>query len=53
MDKKLFSELVESMKQMNEIVRGKRAPSREFVVDSICAAAKQRAGRADCGIDVP
>jgi len=34
MDKKLFSELVESMKQMNEIVRGKRAPSREFVVDS-------------------
>ena len=53
MDKKLFSELVESMKQMNEIVRGKRAPSREFVVDSICAAAKQRAERADCGIDVP
>jgi hypothetical protein len=30
MDKRLFSELVESMKQMNEVVRGKRAPSREF-----------------------
>jgi putative transcriptional regulator len=30
MNKKLFSELVESMTQMNEIVRGKRAPSRKF-----------------------
>ena len=30
----LFGELVESMKQMNEIVRGKRAPSRRFVVDA-------------------
>ena len=35
MDKKLFCELVESMKQMNEIVRAKRAPSREFYVDAI------------------
>ena len=26
MDKKLFSALVESMKQMNEVVRGKRPP---------------------------
>jgi putative transcriptional regulator len=33
-DKKLFGELVESMKQMNDIVRGKRAPSRRFLVDS-------------------
>lgn len=35
MDKKLFSQLVESMTQMNEIVRGERAPSREFVVDAL------------------
>ena len=33
MNKNLFSELVESMTQMNEIVRGKRAPSRKFDVD--------------------
>jgi len=33
-NKKLFSELVESMTQMNEIVRGKRAPSRKFEVDA-------------------
>jgi putative transcriptional regulator len=32
MDKKLFKRLVESMNQMDEIVRGDRAPSREFVV---------------------
>lgn len=32
MDKKLFSELVESMTEMGEIVRGRRAPSREFTV---------------------
>jgi putative transcriptional regulator len=35
MNKKLFSELVESMTQMNQIVRGKRAPSRKFHVDAI------------------
>ncbi len=34
MDKKLFGELAESMKQMNEIVQGKRAPSRRFVVNA-------------------
>jgi putative transcriptional regulator len=34
-NKKLFAELVESMTQMNEIVRGERAPSREFHVDAI------------------
>jgi len=33
MDKKLFKRLVESMDQMNEIVRGERTPSREFYVD--------------------
>ena len=35
MDKKLFSELVESMTQMNEIARGERAPSREFHVEPL------------------
>jgi len=35
MDKKLFAELVESMKQMNEIVQGKRVPSRRFEVNAI------------------
>lgn len=34
MDKKLFGRLVESMKQMDEIVKGERAPSREFYVDA-------------------
>jgi putative transcriptional regulator len=33
-DKKLFGDLVESMKQMNEILQGWRAPSRCFVVDA-------------------
>jgi hypothetical protein len=32
MSKKLFRELVASMKQMGEIVRGERKPSREFRV---------------------
>ena len=35
MDINLFDKLVESMTQMNEIIDGERAPSREFVVDSI------------------
>jgi putative transcriptional regulator len=34
-NKKLFGDLVESMTQMSEIVRGKRAPSRKFHVDAI------------------
>ncbi len=34
MKKKLFRDLVESMTQMNEIVRGERAPSREFYIDA-------------------
>jgi len=34
MEKKLFSDLVESMTQMNEIVRGERAPAREFYIDA-------------------
>jgi len=35
MDKKLFARLEESMGQMNEIARGERAPSREFIVDAL------------------
>jgi putative transcriptional regulator len=35
MDNNLFERLVESMTQMNEILDGERAPSREFVVDSM------------------
>ena len=45
MNKKLFSELVRSMTQMNEIVRGKRAPSRKFDVDALAIkASAQRSG---------
>jgi putative transcriptional regulator len=35
MDKKLFAELVESMKQMGEIARGERAPAREIHIDAL------------------
>lgn len=35
MDKKLFEQLVESMTQMNEVIDGERAPSREFLVDAV------------------
>jgi putative transcriptional regulator len=38
-NKRLFAELVESMTQMNEIVRGERAPSREFHVDAMAIKA--------------
>ncbi len=31
MERKLFKQLVESMRQMDEIVRGKRKPSRVFM----------------------
>ena len=34
MDKRLFSELVRSMEQMGQIVRGERAPSRQFEVSA-------------------
>ena len=34
MKKKLFAELMESVRQAGEIVRGERAPSREFYVDA-------------------
>jgi putative transcriptional regulator len=44
--KKLFEELVESMTQMDEIVRGERAPSREFHVDG----AMVKKLRADSGL---
>ena len=35
MDKRLFSRLVESMTQMDEIVRGESPPSREFYIDTL------------------
>lgn len=49
MDKKLFRRLVESMQQMDEIVRGARAPSREFSVD----AARVKEIRAMTGLSQP
>lgn len=35
MDNALFGRLVESMTQMDEIVKGERQPSREMVVDAV------------------
>ena len=35
MEKMLFDRLLESVSQMNEIARGERAPSREFVIDAV------------------
>ena len=35
MDNELFEQLVESMTQMNEIIDGERAPSREYVIDAL------------------
>ena len=32
---KLFEDLLESVTQMDEILRGERAPSREFRVDAL------------------
>lgn len=49
MDKKLFKRLLESMSQMDEIVRGVRAPSREFYVD----AAMVKEIRAMTGLSQP
>ena len=49
LDKKIFKRLVDSMGQMDEIVRGVRAPSREFYVD----AAKVKEIRAITGLSQP
>jgi putative transcriptional regulator len=49
MQKKLFSRLVESMRQMDAIARGERVPSREFFVD----AAKVKEIRALTGLSQP
>ena len=46
MQKKLFNRLVESMRQMDEVARGERAPSREFYLD----AAKVKEIRALTGL---
>jgi putative transcriptional regulator len=49
MDKRLFRRFVESMGQMDEIVHGVRAHSREFFVD----AAKVKEIRAIAGLSQP
>lgn len=49
MNKKLFGELAESMKQMNEIVAGKRKPSRVFEVNTESI----KALRAQVGLSQP
>jgi len=49
LDKRVFKRLVDSMGQMDEIVRGVRAPSREFCVD----AAKVKEIRAITGLSQP
>jgi putative transcriptional regulator len=48
-DKKVFERLLESMRPMNEIVRGVRAPAREFNVD----AAKVKEIRGITGLSQP
>jgi putative transcriptional regulator len=35
MEQKLFSRLLESVEQMDEIARGERQPSREFTIDAM------------------
>ena len=49
MQKKIFSRLAESLQQVDEIVRGERAPSREFYVD----ASKVKKIRALTGLRQP
>ena len=49
MDKKLFKRLVDSMEQMDEIVRGVREPSREYSID----ASKVKEIRAMTGLSQP
>jgi len=45
MKKVLFDELLESVKQAREIVRGERAPSREFYVDAAMIKQLRKATR--------
>lgn len=40
---KFFDDLMESVKQMDEITRGERQPSREFVVDALSVKEIRRA----------
>lgn len=49
MNKKLFSRLVASMVEMNEIERGNRKPSRVFVVNAVSV----KKLRADIGLSQP
>ncbi|MHB8448331.1 MAG: NadS family protein [Rudaea sp.] len=45
MNKKLFAELVQSMEQAGEIIRGERAPSRELNIDSVTIKKIRQAAR--------
>lgn len=45
MNTNLFTQLVESMTQMNEIARGKRSPSREFHVAAFSVKAPRLSPR--------
>ena len=45
MDKTLFERLSESMRQMNEIDRGERAPARERVVDTVAVREVRHAAK--------
>jgi putative transcriptional regulator len=58
MQKQLFDNLVKSMTQMDEIVRGERAPLREFHIDGLrVKAIRQKTGLSQSNfaklIDVP
>ena len=50
MDKELLEQLTESMRQMGEIARGERAPSRAFHVDSGVREAPPDSRRKKSGI---
>ncbi|MFI4958137.1 MAG: helix-turn-helix domain-containing protein [Lysobacterales bacterium] len=43
MDAKMFANLMESVTQMDEIVRGERQPSREFHIDALAVKEIRRA----------
>lgn len=51
MSKKFLAELVESMEQMNEIVRGERAPFREKSDQRLLGSASRRLW--SCGWNSP
>ncbi len=46
---KFFNELMESVRQMNEIISGEREPSREFHIDA--SPVKENRGRSDAWVE--